>query len=100
MIDLYTAATPNGWKASCALEELALPYEAHAVNLTQEEQKTPEFLKICPNGRIPVIVDKAEADLAIFASGAILLYVAEKAGRLLATDVKGRRQVLQWPTFQ
>lgn len=100
MIDLYTAATPNGWKASCALEELELPYKAHAINLTEEEQKTPEFLKICPNGRIPAIVDRDEDDLAIFESGAILIYVAEKAGRLLPTDVKGRSQVMQWLMFQ
>ncbi len=100
MIDLYTAATPNGWKASCALEELALPYQVHALSLGKGDQKQPDFLKISPNGRIPAIVDKDEGDFAIFESGAILVYLAEKTGRLLPTDVKGRSLVMQWLMFQ
>ncbi len=100
MIDLYTAATPNGWKASCALEELELPYEVHALSLGKGDQKQPDFLKISPNGRIPTIVDRDEGDFAIFESGAILVYLAEKTGRLLPTDVKGRSLVMQWLMFQ
>ncbi|APW44394.1 glutathione S-transferase family protein [Rhodoferax saidenbachensis] len=100
MIDLYTAATPNGHKASIALEELALPYELKVLDLSKGEQKTPEFLAINPNGRIPAIVDRAEGDFAVFESGAILIYLAEKTGKLLPTDVKGRSRVLQWLMFQ
>jgi glutathione S-transferase len=100
MIDLYTSSTPNGWKASVALEELALPYEVHAVSLSKGEQKTPEFLRINPNGRIPAIVDRDEGDFAVFESGAILIYLAEKTGRLMPTDVKGRSRVIQWLMFQ
>jgi glutathione S-transferase len=100
MIDLYTSSTPNGWKASVALEELALPYEVHAVSLSKGEQKTPEFLRINPNGRIPAIVDRDQGDFAVFESGAILIYLAEKTGRLMPTDVKGRSRVIQWLMFQ
>ncbi len=100
MIDLYTAATPNGYKASVALEELQLPYELHAIELGAGEQKEPWFLKINPNGRIPAIVDRDEGDFAVFESGAILVYLAEKAGRLMPQDVKGRSLVLQWLMFQ
>jgi glutathione S-transferase len=100
MIDLYTSSTPNGWKASVALEELALPYEVHAVSLSKGEQKTPEFLRINPNGRIPAIVDRELDDFPVFESGAILIYLAEKAGRLMPTDVKGRSRVIQWLMFQ
>ena len=100
MIDLYTSSTPNGWKASVALEELALPYEVHAVSLSKGEQKTPEFLRINPNGRIPAIVDRDEGEFGVFESGAILIYLAEKAGRLMPTDVKGRSRVIQWLMFQ
>ena len=89
MIDLYTAPTPNGWKASIALEELEIPYQVRAINLGTSEQKTPEFLKINPNGRIPAIVDREAGDFAVIESGAILLYLAEKAGRLLPVDPKG-----------
>ena len=80
MIDLYTAATPNGRKASIMLEELELPYEATWLNLGELQQKEPWFLKINPNGRIPAIVDRDEDDFAVFESGAILLYLAEKTG--------------------
>lgn len=100
MIDLYTAPTPNGWKASVTLEELGLPYTAHSVKLMDNEQKKPEFLKMNPNGRIPVIVDREEDNLAIFESGAIMIYLAEKTGRLMPTDLKGRSQTIQWLMFQ
>jgi GST-like protein len=100
MIDLYTAATPNGHKISIALEELALPYTAHTLNLSKGEQKQPWFLAINPNGRIPAIVDRAEDDFAVFESGAILMYLAEKTGRLMPQDRRGRSQVIQWLMFQ
>jgi GST-like protein len=99
MIDLYTAPTPNGWKASVTLEELELPYETHAVNLAKNEQKEEWFLKLNPNGRIPVIVDR-ERDFTVFETGAIMIYLAEKTGRLLPTDPKGRSRVIQWLMFQ
>ena len=100
MIDLYTAATPNGWKVSIALEELALPYELHVVDLRAGDQKQPWFTAINPNGRIPAIVDRDEGDFAVFESGAILLYLAEKTGRLIPVDAKGRSRVVQWLMFQ
>jgi glutathione S-transferase len=100
MIDLYTAPTPNGWKASITLEELAIPYEVHVVNLMAGDQKTPEYLKLNPNGRIPTIVDRDEGNFPVFESGAIMIYLAEKAGRLLPTDRKGRSRVIQWVMFQ
>jgi GST-like protein len=99
MIDLYTASTPNGWKASIALEELAVPYTVHRIDLGGD-QKQPSFLALNPNGRIPAIVDRELDDFAVFESGAILVYLAEKAGGLLPTDVKGRSRVLQWLMFQ
>ena len=100
MIDLYSAATPNGYKASIALEELELPYELHWLKLSDGDQKQPWFLKINPNGRIPAIVDRDAGDFAVFESGAILIYLAEKAGRLMPTDAKGRSRVIQWLMFQ
>lgn len=100
MIDLYTAATPNGYKISIALEELALPYTLHALQLGKGEQKEPAFLAISPNGRIPAIVDRDADDFAIFESGAILVYLAEKTGRLMPADAKGRSRVMQWLMFQ
>ena len=106
MIDLYTAATPNGHKVSIALEELALPYTVHMLKLSDGEQKKPWFLAINPNGRIPAIVDRAEGaeaaegDFAVFESGACLIYLAEKTGRLMPADAKGRSRVLQWLMFQ
>ncbi|MDT8990073.1 glutathione S-transferase N-terminal domain-containing protein [Curvibacter sp. APW13] len=100
MIDLYTAATPNGHKISIALEELALPYTLRVLNLSAQEQKEPWFLAINPNGRIPAIVDRDAGDLAVFESGAILIYLAEKTGRLMPTDVVGRTRVIQWLMFQ
>ncbi|MFD2176081.1 glutathione S-transferase family protein [Veronia pacifica] len=100
MIDLYTAATPNGYKISIALEELNIPYTVHHLDLQANEQKTPEFLAINPNGRIPAIVDREKDDFAVFESGAILLYLAEKAGKLLPSDTKKRSVTIQWLMFQ
>ena len=100
MIDLYTAATPNGHKVSIALEELALPYTLHALSLSAGDQRRPGFLAISPNGRIPAIVDRELGDFAVFESGAILVYLAEKTGRLMPADVKGRSRVMQWLMFQ
>jgi len=100
MIDLYTAATPKGWKASIALEELAMPYDVKALRLDQLDQKQESFLRINPNGRIPAIVDRDAGDFAVFESGAILLYLAEKAGKLIPADAKGRSLVVQWLMFQ
>ncbi|MCB1669356.1 MAG: glutathione S-transferase N-terminal domain-containing protein [Porticoccaceae bacterium] len=99
-IDLYTASTPNGWKVSVALEELGLPYRVQRIDLTALEQKQNWYLAINPNGRIPAIVDRANDDLTIFESGAILIYLAEKTGRLLPTDTRQRFQVMQWLMFQ
>lgn len=100
MIDLYTAATPNGHKVSIVLEELGLPYTVHALNFCRKEQKSADFLTINPNGRIPAIVDRANGDFAVFESGAILIYLAELTGRLMPSDPKGRSVVLQWLMFQ
>jgi glutathione S-transferase len=100
MIDLYTSATPNGWKASVTLEECGLPYEVHAIDMGKGEQKTPQFLKINPNGRIPAIVDRDLGNFPIFESGALMIYCAEKSGKLMPADVKGRSQVIQWLMFQ
>ena len=95
MIDLYTSPTPNGWKVSVALEELGLPYTVHAIDLSAGEQKSEAYLRLNPNGRIPTIVDRDNDNFAVFESGAILVYLAEKTGRLMPTDVKGRALVLQ-----
>lgn len=100
MIDLYSAATPNGHKVSIALEELALPYTLQVLDLSKNQQKQPDFLRINPNGRIPAIVDRSADNFAVFESGAILIYLAEKTGQLLPPDAKGRSQVLQWLMFQ
>ncbi|MGN7739860.1 glutathione S-transferase family protein [Pseudomonas sp. 22526] len=100
MIDLYTAATPNGHKVSIVLEELGLPHTVHALSFDKKEQKAPGFLKINPNGRIPAIVDRANGDFAVFESGAILIYLAELSGQLLPKDPKGRSRAIQWLMFQ
>ena len=100
MIDLYTAATPNGWKISIALEELGLAYTVHALSFSKQEQKAEAYLKINPNGRIPAIVDRGNGDFAVFESGAILMYLAEKTRRLIPEDPKGRSRVIQWLMFQ
>ena len=100
MIDLYTAGTPNGYKVSIALEELELDYELHSIDLAADEQKTPAFLQINPNGRIPAIVDRDEDDFVVFESGAVLIYLADKTGQLLPQDPKKRSEVIQWLMFQ
>lgn len=103
MIDLYTASTPNGHKASVTLEELGLPYTVHAVNLGANEQKQEWFLKLNPNGRIPVLVDHdapGGQDITVFETGAMMIYLAEKTGRLLPTTPKARAEVIQWLMFQ
>jgi glutathione S-transferase len=100
MIDLYTSETPNGWKVSITLEELGLPYTVHPIALSKHEQKRPEYLKINPNGRIPTIIDRDAGDFAVFESGAIMIYLAEKAGALMPRDAKGRSLVIQWLMFQ
>ena len=100
MIDLYTASTPNGWKASICLEELGLPYKTTHLDFGEKEQKQDWYLGINPNGRIPAIIDRENNDFAVFESGAILIYLAEKAGRLLPTDKEARSVALQWLMFQ
>ena len=100
MIELYTAGTPNGHKASITLEELGLPYRVHRIDLLKGEQKQPEFLKMNPNGRIPVIVDREADDFVVFESGAIMLYLAEKTGQLMPKDARGKSLVTQWLMFQ
>jgi len=100
MIDLYTAPTPNGWKISIALEELGLPYTVHVLDLQAGGQKPADYLKINPNGRIPAIIDHEAGGRAVFESGAILLYLAEKTGRLIAADEDGRWRAIQWLFWQ
>ena len=100
MIDFYTAPTPNGHKVSCTLEAMELEYETHVVNLMENEQKKPEFLAISPNGRIPAIIDRDADNLPIFESGAIMIYLAEKTGKLMPTDLNERAKVLEWLMFQ
>src|SRR5262245_65476524 len=100
MIELFTSETPNGWKISIALEEMQLPYTYRHIKLSKREQKEPWYLKLNPNGRIPTIVDHDNDDFAVFESGAILIYLAEKSGRpLLPTDSKKRYLVLRWLMF-
>lgn len=102
-IQLYSLATPNGQKVSIALEELGVPYEAHKVNIMQGEQFTDEFKAVCPNSKIPALVDPDGPDgkpLAIFESGAILLHLAEKTGKLLPADPRRRSEYVQWLFFQ
>jgi len=104
MIDLYTSPTPNGYKVTITLEELGIPYNVYAIDLSTGAQKEPWFTAINPNGRIPAIVDRDAGeggdDFAVFESGAIMLYLAEKAGRLIPADAKGRSRVVQWLMFQ
>ncbi len=99
MIDLYTFTTPNGRKASVMLEEVELPYNVHKIDITTQQQFTPEYIAINPNSKIPAIVDQ-ETGIKVFESGAILIYLAEKTGKLLPTEQKSRFQVLQWLMFQ
>ena len=104
MIDLYYWTTPNGHKITLFLEETGLPYRIHPINIGKDEQFQPSFLKIAPNNRIPAIVDHAPADggepLSLFESGAILLYLAEKTGRFIPADLRGREETLQWLFWQ
>ena len=100
MIDFFTAGTPNGYKVAIMLEECGLPYTAHIMNLSALEQKQPAFTAINPNGRIPAIIDHDEGDFPVFESGAILIYLAEKVGRLIPTDRLGRSRITQWVVWQ
>ena len=100
MIDLYTSATPNGWKISITLEELGMDYTVHNIRLDQGDQRTEEYLKINPNGRIPTIVDRDNDDFAVFESGAIMIYLADKGGALLPKEGNERSLVIQWLMFQ
>ncbi|BCJ04955.1 MULTISPECIES: glutathione S-transferase family protein [unclassified Pseudomonas] len=100
MIDLYTYATPNGWKVSVMLEELATPYRAILVDLAAREQESEAFRALNPNSRIPVIVDRDSEDFCVFESGAILVYLAQKHGALLPEETKARSTVMQWLMFQ
>jgi GST-like protein len=103
MIDLYTWGTPNGRKVSIMLEEVGLPYEVHPVNLRKREQFTPEYLSINPNNKIPAIIDRDGPDgkpFTLFESGAILMYLAEKTGKLMPQEIKARYEVIQWLMFQ
>jgi glutathione S-transferase len=100
VIDFYTWSTPNGRKVSIALEEMGLDYEVKLVPLREMMQKRPDYLNINPNGRIPTIVDRDNDDFAVFESGAILIYLAEKTGLFLPADTRGRSMVLQWLMWQ
>jgi len=103
LLQLYSLPTPNGVKISIALEELGLPYEVHAVNIMKNESWTPEFLSLNPNGKIPAIIDPdgpGGVPLGLFESGAILLYLADKTGKLLPSDPARRYQAIQWVFFQ
>lgn len=102
-LQLYSLPTPNGVKVSILLEELGLPYEVHLVDISKDETWTPEFLSLNPNGKIPAIIDPdgpGGKPLPLFESGAILVYLAEKAGRFLPTDPAARYETLQWVFFQ
>ena len=99
MIDLYTFTTPNGRKASIMLEEVELPYNVHKIDITKNDQFTPEYVAINPNSKIPSIIDQ-ETGITVFESGAILIYLAEKTGKFLPIDQKGRFQVLEWLMLQ
>jgi GST-like protein len=99
MIDLYTFTTPNGRKASIMLEEVGLPYNVHKIDITKQQQFTPEYIAINPNSKIPAIVDQ-ETGIKVFESGAILIYLAEKTDKFLPNDQTSRYQVLEWLMFQ
>ena len=100
MIELYTAATPYGWKASICLEELEIPYNTTQIDLHQNEQKQDWYLEINPNGRIPAIIDRENDNFGVFETGARLIYLADKSGRLLSTNKEIRSVALQWLMFQ
>lgn len=99
MIDLYTWTTPNGRKVSILLEELGVPYEAHAINIGEGDQHTPDFLAISPNNKIPAIVDR-DNGLTLMESGAIMIYLAEKHGQFLPTEPVARARVMEWLMWQ
>lgn len=100
MIELLTSETPNGWKISITLEELELPYTVRHIRLSERQQKEDWYLKLNPNGRIPTIIDNDNDDFVVFESGAIMIYLAEKTGRLMPSEQKGRSLVIQWLMFQ
>ena len=100
MIELYTSPTPNGHKVSIALEEMGIDYDVKPIDLMNNEQKTEKYLKICPNGRIPALVDTSKGNFAVFESGAILLYLAEISGQFLPSKLESRSEVIQWVMFQ
>lgn len=103
MIDLFTWMTPNGRKISIMLEEVGLPYEVHPINLDKDEQFAPDFLAISPNNRIPAIIDRegpGGKPYSLFESGAILMYISEKVGKLVPTEMHKRYKVIQWLMFQ
>lgn len=106
MIDLYTWGTPNGRKVSVMLEETGLKYQAFPINITKDEQFAPDFLKVNPNNKIPAVVDHeppaayGKEPYAVFESGAILIYLAEKSGKFLPADARARMQALQWLMWQ
>jgi GST-like protein len=99
MIDLYTWTTPNGQKASIALEELQLPYEVHPIDITKDEQFDPAFLQVAPNNKIPAIVDR-DTGIRLMESGAILIYLADKTGKLLPREGEARYRVIEWLMWQ
>src|SRR5262245_22814416 len=99
MIDLYTWSTPNGRKASIMLEEIGLPYTVHAIDIGKGDQFKPEFLKLSPNNRIPAILDR-DNGLALFESGAILMYLADKTGKLLPREGEARWRTIEWLMWQ
>jgi len=99
MIDLYSWTTPNGRKVSIALEELGLAYKAHPIDIGKDEQFAPDFLKISPNNRIPAIIDR-DNNMSLFESGAILIYLGDKTGRLLPRDGESRYRVIEWLMWQ
>jgi GST-like protein len=100
MLELLTSETPNGWTVAILLEELGVPYKVTPISLTDRVQKEDWYLGLNPNGRIPTLVDHDAGDFAVFESGAIMIYLAEKFGRFLPTDVEGRSRVIQWLMWQ
>ncbi len=104
MIDLYYWPTPNGWKISIALEEMGLDYRVIPVNIGKGEQFEPDFLAISPNNRMPAIIDQNPADggasISVFETGAILIYLAEKTGKFMPADLRGRKEVIEWVMWQ